>query len=230
MTLPNIDYASLTDVEVSELKMQAILEEERRHRIALAPMQAEAISIEYFKDVGITEGSEWIQPTGAHDAYPLNYTVVKGGKTWKSLIPANVWAPGLDPRWWEDQTPVDDGIWNPNYHSYLVDDVVDYNGVSYKCLQTHTSQPDWTPEAVPALWLDLTPVLKQGYALGDTTWTGEAAGTMPGLVTPEWDPNAKSYLVNDEVTYEGFTYKCLQSHTSQAGWTPVAVPSLWTQI
>jgi hypothetical protein len=35
--------------------------------------------------------------------------------------------------------------------------------------------------------------------------------------------------VNDIVIYvpNGFTYKCLQAHTSQADWTPPAVPALW---
>ena len=41
-----------------------------------------------------TEGEPWVQPTGAHDAYPLGYRVTYGGKTWESLIGANVWTPG----------------------------------------------------------------------------------------------------------------------------------------
>jgi len=36
-----------------------------------------------------------------------------------------------------------------------------------------------------------------------------------------------AYAVNDTVTYGGSTYKCLQGHTSQADWTPPAVPALW---
>src|SRR5690348_17897936 len=36
-----------------------------------------------------------------------------------------------------------------------------------------------------------------------------------------------AYAVNDTVTYGGSTYKCLQAHTSQADWTPPAVPALW---
>jgi hypothetical protein len=36
-----------------------------------------------------------------------------------------------------------------------------------------------------------------------------------------------AYKVNDVVTYQSKTYKCLQAHTSQAGWTPSAVPALW---
>jgi chitodextrinase len=40
---------------------------------------------------------------------------------------------------------------------YNVGDRVEYNGRDYECRQAHTSQPDWTPEAVPALWEDLGP-------------------------------------------------------------------------
>ncbi|MEV7214450.1 M28 family peptidase [Kitasatospora cineracea] len=36
--------------------------------------------------------------------------------------------------------------------AYNAGDVVTYNGVSYKCLQAHTSQSTWTPDVVPALW------------------------------------------------------------------------------
>lgn len=41
--------------------------------------------------------------------------------------------------------------WAPNVR-YAVGAVVTYQGVRYRCLQAHTSQPDWTPPAVPALW------------------------------------------------------------------------------
>ena len=37
----------------------------------------------------------WIQPTGAHDAYALGAKVTRNGKTWASLTPANVLAPGV---------------------------------------------------------------------------------------------------------------------------------------
>lgn len=33
--------------------------------------------------------------------------------------------------------------------------------------------------------------------------------------------------VGDLVSYSGVVYRCLQAHTSQAGWTPSAVASLW---
>ena len=35
---------------------------------------------------------------------------------------------------------------------YAVDERISYNGVLYKCLQLHTSQPDWTPDVAVSLW------------------------------------------------------------------------------
>jgi predicted chitinase len=36
--------------------------------------------------------------------------------------------------------------------AYAVNDTVTYGGSTYKCIQAHTSQADWTPPAVAALW------------------------------------------------------------------------------
>ena len=39
-----------------------------------------------------------------------------------------------------------------------------------------------------------------------------------------------SYAVNDQVTYQGVTYRCLQAHTSIVGWYPNVVPALWAVV
>ena len=39
---------------------------------------------------------------------------------------------------------------------YSVDDVRRYGDKLYRCLQAHTSQADWTPDAVPALWVEVS--------------------------------------------------------------------------
>ena len=41
------------------------------------------------------DGQNWVQPTGVHDAYTKGITVKHDGKTWESMIFANVWAPGV---------------------------------------------------------------------------------------------------------------------------------------
>src|SRR5579872_1704524 len=43
-----------------------------------------------------------------------------------------------------------------------------------------------------------------------------------------WSANSVAYSAGQLVTYNGSEYKCLQSHTSQAGWDPADVPALWS--
>ena len=38
---------------------------------------------------------EWVQPTGAHDAYAIGDKVKHNDKTWESAVDANVWEPGV---------------------------------------------------------------------------------------------------------------------------------------
>lgn len=40
----------------------------------------------------------------------------------------------------------------------------------------------------------------------------------------------KAYAVSDRVQHSGTLYKCVQAHTSQAGWTPDATPALWVAV
>ena len=37
--------------------------------------------------------------------------------------------------------------------AYAVGDRVKFNELLYRCVQAHTSQSDWTPDVVPALWV-----------------------------------------------------------------------------
>lgn len=81
-----------------------------------------------------------------------------------------------------------------------------FSGQTYEVIQEHMTQSDWTPPAtLGVLWKTVV---------------------VPG---GEWQAGV-SYAVNDEVTYLGSTYKCLQAHTSQTGWEPPNVPALWQLI
>lgn len=53
------------------------------------------------------------------------------------------------------------------------------------------------------------------------------ATSVHAATPPAWSPNGVQYNAGDLVTYQGNTYKCLQPHTSQPGWDPADVPSLW---
>ena len=45
--------------------------------------------------VSIEEWPEWVQPTGAHDAYNEGDKVSHNEKHWVSQVDANVWEPGV---------------------------------------------------------------------------------------------------------------------------------------
>ena len=60
---------------------------------------SEAISL--FIKVSIAEYPEWVQPTGAHDAYNKGDKVAYDGKHWVSTADANVWQPGV--YGWEEE-------------------------------------------------------------------------------------------------------------------------------
>ena len=53
--------------------------------------------------VSVEEWPEWVQPTGAHDAYNTGDKVTYNGKRYISLIDANVYSPDDYPAGWEEQ-------------------------------------------------------------------------------------------------------------------------------
>lgn len=62
--------------------------------------------------------------------------------------------------------------------SYTADERVQYGEKLYRCVQTHTSQADWTPDATPALWTEVAkpgeiPVWKQPTGAQDAYMTGD---------------------------------------------------------
>jgi len=102
---------------------------------------------------------------------------------------------------------------NSDQLEWIVDEQVEvgwvriYNDVKYEVIQAHQTQADWTPPAVPALWREVVIIPTTG----------------------EWAVGI-AYKVGDEVMYLGKKYRCRQAHTSQAGWTPSAVPALWLLV
>ena len=58
--------------------------------------------------------------------------------------------------------------------------------------------------------------------------TSASAATVNCSGVAAWSGNSVAYSVGQLVTENGSEYKCLQSHTSQAGWDPASVPALWS--
>ncbi|MFD0587372.1 lytic polysaccharide monooxygenase [Paenibacillus sp. GCM10027627] len=50
--------------------------------------------------------------------------------------------------------------------------------------------------------------------------------TAQGSTATPWAPGV-AYAVNTLVSYNGLTYKCIQPHTSLAGWEPSTTAALW---
>ena len=42
--------------------------------------------------------------------------------------------------------------WSADGVAYTLNDIRQYNGLLYRCVQAHTSQATWTPEDAPSLW------------------------------------------------------------------------------
>lgn len=60
--------------------------------------------------------------------------------------------------------------------------------------------------------------------------TDEQALDVP-YIFDEWDPNGVEYEKDvSRVQYEGYLWKCIQSHTSQISWNPKDAHSLWVRI
>lgn len=93
--------------------------------------------------------------------------------------------------------------WKPGM-TLAVGDTMMRGGSIFVVIQSHTTQADWIP--------------------------GTATQSLYRRVQPEgsteWQPDT-DYATGAECTYEGSAYTCLQGHTSQAGWEPPNVPSLW---
>ena len=57
-----------------------------------------------FVAVSLDEWPEFVQPTGAHDAYKKGDKITFEGKHYISLIDANVYSPTAYPAGWQEQT------------------------------------------------------------------------------------------------------------------------------
>ena len=97
-------------------------------------------------------------------------------------------------------------VWSGDGVQYELGVRVRYEGELYRCEQSHTSQPDWTPDAVKALW---TPVAEPGE--------------IPVWVQPTGAQDA--YMMNDKVYYPNKgdnIYICTMDYNTYApdvyGW------------
>lgn len=88
--------------------------------------------------------------------------------------------------------------------AYAIGQRVRYGDKLYRCVQAHTSQGDWTPDATPALWVRVS------------------VEEWPEWVQPTGAHDA--YAKGDKVTYKGKRYISLIDGNA---YSPDAYPAGW---
>lgn len=147
-----IDFNTLDDDDLNRLIADAYQEQVRRRVIAEAPARADHAAREYLTASGRDSGEPWVAPSGAHDAFPAGWIVEHNGKTWESLISANVWEPGVSG--WrevveEDGAPAEWVQPSGAHDAYGIDDLVTFEGQVYR---STVDGNVWSPADNPAGW------------------------------------------------------------------------------
>ena len=91
--------------------------------------------------------------------------------------------------------------------AYEVGDRVKFGDTLYKCVQAHTSQSDWTPDVVSALWTRVT------------------VEEWPEWVQPIGAQDA--YMTGDKVTFQSHHYISLIDNNT---WSPADYPRGWELV
>lgn len=139
-----------TDQELEQYRKAIVAEQARRDTLVTAEAKATELNTSYLAAAGVEPGQEWKQPTSAVDAYPKDWTVEHGNKTWVSLVAANVFEPGVSgwrevaaegvPEWVQPSGATD---------AYNTGDHVTFEGVEYVSLIDSNT---WSPTDYPAGW------------------------------------------------------------------------------
>lgn len=57
-----------------------------------------------WKEITVDKWGEWIQPTGAHDAYHIGDRVIYNGKLYECILDGNAYSPDDYPQGWNEIT------------------------------------------------------------------------------------------------------------------------------
>ena len=102
--------------------------------------------------------------------------------------------------------------WDGNGIVYVADQRVRYNRVLYKVLQTHTSQPDWSPEVASSLFARVL--------IPDPE-------VIPVWVQPD---STNPYMIGDKVYYPDENGLIYESVIDNNVWSPETYPAGWAIV
>ena len=95
--------------------------------------------------------------------------------------------------------------------AYAADDRIRYEGKLYRCVQAHTSQAEWTPDATPALWTEVA-----------------KPGEIPVWRQPTGAQDA--YMIGDKVHYPTADDPVYESLIDNNVYSPEAYPAGWRVV
>lgn len=101
--MTTIDWTSLSEAELTQVLRDALAEHDRRAALATTASSIIQLQAQYLaaRDTG-SDAPDWVQPTGAMDAYPTGYVVTHSGKVWTALGDNTTGEPGV--AGWREQT------------------------------------------------------------------------------------------------------------------------------
>ena len=100
--------------------------------------------------------------------------------------------------------------WNENGISLSVNTIVYYEGVLYRVIQPHTTQPDWTPDKAVSLFAKVL--------VGDEIEVWEQPDSTNG------------YMIGDKVYFPTKNDDIYESLIDNNIWSPVAYPAGWKKV
>lgn len=149
-----MDLSTYTADDLDALRVSVLTEQERRRLIASAPALVASVTAQYAEATKATPPTPWASLTDR--VAPGQRVVWTDGQTWRNTsgawLPTTA-TPATWPQGWAQETglPPAIGAWASG-QAVKVGDLRTYGGKTYRCLQAHTTQAGWTPDAVPALW------------------------------------------------------------------------------
>lgn len=218
--MSEVKELSLEDMQ----RLQAAVEIATRNRYVLvhAEEQVDKLNRQVSEELGRKLGDPWAAPTSAVDAYAIGAVVEHNGAQWRSLIPGNVWEPGVSG--WREIAAGE--VVPPAYvpptgahDAYQKDDRVSWNGSIWR---SRIDGNVWTPRAHPQGWVEEARI-PEGQEPTEPTDPEEPA--YPEWVAPTGGHDA--YGIGDEVLFEGTAYRSVIDANT---WSPAEYPAGWEEI
>ena len=150
-----MDLTALTDSDLDALRVDVLNEQDRRRIITEAPARADQLAQQYESIVDASPVTPWNDLTDS--VGPGQRIVWTDGNIYRNT--SRAWLPTTAtpetyPLGWSQETglPAEVLPWEPG-GTYVADDLREYEGVVYRCIQPHTNyDPGHTQNLTPALW------------------------------------------------------------------------------